>query len=651
MFAKVLKSLLVFLLLCLFIFPSRAIAAQVAQGITVVSEQGDMLISGRTDSGALLCMEANGNSVIAGICRGDLGRGDLVQQLWSMDDQGHLKSLADVQQEKCLDGGSLSSGTKTTLTSCKDTSGQLWQYDNGVFRSKSNNQRVLDGGYLGANILIYGYNGYRQQHWSWGKEDREFLEANLDKLPIRYPIALSDTFTQELEKAQFRQGTFQPPTKIISPPDVSDFPGNIEPGAEIVNKTIEFDRVFNDREQFRMSQPPKNWKITGLYARPAEELIVNVKNATRQDLKGVKVRMNTHTDELAPDSKNVKQDGKFKRPPIVTLRLPLEPGQNQVRNQYGGLIFLESTDSADKVLDIEIQDAVEAPHYIHGVTTPEQWRTIRNNPAPWAVIETTKVVVVVPSSDVRNLDNQESLGSMWDNIVGWVSELAGFSENPALPHRTPQGKQWLVMDKQISAGSAHAGIPIMFSPGYKLADVNAISKSGRTGWGVWHELGHNYQQPLWASTFGGESTVNLYSLYVQEKLGEPDELIKRKDYIKAINLLNDPNITDKFNKAGDWGKLVFLMQIKHAFPEGWDIYKELNKRYRELSANEVAQLKDDQAKRDKFYILMSDITGHDLTSHFDKWAIGLSSAARQTVQNMNLPQPSQNIWEINPEKA
>ena len=57
-------------------------------------------------------------------------------------------------------------------------------------------------------------------------------------------------------------------------------------------------------------------------------------------------------------------------------------------------------------LPVEISGAVRAPHFVLGRTDPGQWRTeLRRLPAPWAELETSRVILTVPAEVVRELDD------------------------------------------------------------------------------------------------------------------------------------------------------------------------------------------------------------------------------------------------------
>jgi len=57
-----------------------------------------------------------------------------------------------------------------------------------------------------------------------------------------------------------------------------------------------------------------------------------------------------------------------------------------------------------------VAGGVAAPRYVDGKTSLSEWRsTIRHRPAPWAEIENSKVILTVPSTYVRDLDDPAAL--------------------------------------------------------------------------------------------------------------------------------------------------------------------------------------------------------------------------------------------------
>jgi hypothetical protein len=104
---------------------------------------------------------------------------------------------------------------------------------------------------------------------------------------------------------------------------------------------------------------------------------------------------------------------------------------------------------------VTIEGAVPAPHYVHGVTELADWReSIRHLPAPWAELQTDKVILTLPSEVIRDLDDPQALMDFWDGIMDRYMELLGL---PPARRRIER----FVSDVQISAGYMHSGYPLM----------------------------------------------------------------------------------------------------------------------------------------------------------------------------------------------
>ncbi|MCW3478560.1 M60 family metallopeptidase [Neisseriaceae bacterium JH1-16] len=456
---------------------------------------------------------------------------------------------------------------------------------------------------------------------------------------VSYPIAATDSAAIELERARHVVNQLTPPDKPLpAPRDVRHFPGAVPVDAPRLTVVVPFNRHFTRAFHIGWSQKPRNWLATGLYAPAGETITVSLLDDARTD--GVSLRIGPHTDVI----ERSKPGETILRYARVSLSVPLHPGINRVRSQYGGLVILESAVSADVTLPVTIAGAVEAPHFKLGTHSDADWAVSRDAPAPWAVLEGQWALLVVPSSQVRALANPQSVMQAYDTAQQAVMDLAGFNGSSPL-HPRLQGKQWLVEDLQISHGYGHADFPIMTVLDWKLASVDAGSN-----WGVIHESGHNYQQTcLWAERYGIESTVNLYPLYVAEVIRHQPALIDTKSYSKAIAKLHDGIDFDRDTDQLD--KLVFLAQLRYAFPElGWDIFRQLNRRYRELSADQQASIcASPQRQVDTLYELLSDITGHDLTAHFRHWGVPISAEAVARVEARGLPLPAADTWRVNPE--
>lgn len=476
-------------------------------------------------------------------------------------------------------------------------------------------------------VLYPNHSGYNQQ-FHWYADDLATLTSNASTI-ITYPIARTDTAAYTLDVVRDRVARIQPPFEIpasaVRNPDV--FPGLVTASAR-VSQTFSFPLSFRNHAYLRMSTPPQNWMSTGLYAAPGEIVTITVSGATSADMANVYVQLGVHTDELYLDSYNVVGDGHIKRNPRVTLAVKLEPGVNQVRTPYGGPIILRSDQSRNATITVTIANAVQAPYFKRGVTTEAEWLARRSVDVPLAEIESNLLVIHAPSSEIRTRTYAEmvELTTHYDTVVTKINELAGLSPTAALPHTTPQGKQRIAEDIQISAGWGHSGFPVMVYTAWSLLDPADVSRRAE-GWGVWHEIGHNYQMGAWADVMGGEVSVNWWSLFVEESVHGTSRLMLDDVYKRAQTRLNNASITNKWQDADPFDQLTLFEQLRIAHPTlNWGMYTQMMRHYREMSQSAYDALDTDAKKINYFVRTLCGVTKTNVAPHFQRWSFSLTSA-------------------------
>ena len=502
---------------------------------------------------------------------------------------------------------------------------------------------VLDTGVYGY-VAIAHQNGWSYQYWRWFQDD--LATVNAQGCAITYPFPATDTATYTRELACDRVSKVQPPYVVpTAAVRTTMFPGAVAAGLPAVTQSFAFNLQFKDHGYLRMSAPPQNWQSTGLYAPPNQLLRVTVSNATAADLNEVYAQIGVHTDILEPTSGNVA-GGTFDRHPSVVVKVKLTPGENLVRSPYGGPVILVSDASVNKTITVEVANAVQAPYFKSGVTTEAEWLARRTIGAPYAEIEGDLAIIHVPTSEISTVSyaDIQNVAAYYTQMVRYHNALSGLSDDAALPHQSPQGKHRHVEDIQITAGWGHSGFPAMYYNAWQIG-VPELSVYRSDGWGVYHELGHNYQMGAWSGVYGGETTVNLWSLYAQEAFFGNSRIVDGNSYAKAIAILNDNTKPNKWASAGPFEQLVFLDQIRLAFPQqNWELWAQLMRRYREMSNTEHSALDTDQKRRDKFLTILCDLTNSNLTPHFDQWTIAITSSAKTYCAAK--PAMSQQPWTI-----
>jgi hypothetical protein len=362
------------------------------------------------------------------------------------------------------------------------------------------------------------------------------------------------------------------------------------------------------------------WHSTGLYAAPGEAITVRVPEDAVD--KGFRVRIGCHKDRL--------RDAR-RRERVITTSERLTAATATTANQFGGLIYIDVPRDVDlQPISVKIDGAVPAPQYVLGKTTLKDWKgEIRKRPAPWAELETAKIILSLPSEVIRDLDDPQGLMTFWDAVLDAQAALA------ATPTMRPRPER-IVADVQISAGYMHAGYPVMVQlrSAKVLVDFQKL-KSNAHGdvWGFFHELGHNHQDRAWTFRGAGEVTCNLFTLYCMEKLCNNEN--PRREVTKKYRQSRIQRYVDGGADFDRWRRDPFLalqmyMQLQEAF--GWEAYQKVFAEYRELSREERPRSDDD--KRDQWLVRYSKTVGKNLGPFFEAWGVPTSKEARGSVADL-----------------
>lgn len=402
------------------------------------------------------------------------------------------------------------------------------------------------------------------------------------------------------------------PNTIKAHPASSAFPGEVPADAPRIAATSIVD----------LSTPA--WHSTGMYVPPGEVVTLTItptdEPAKRALDKGrISVRVGCHTDQLwhKPD---------WQRVPSISMRIPLVEGANQFASPFGGSLYIDVDNNTKGSLRVDALGVVAAPLFVRGKTSLEDWRHhIRSAPAPWAELATDKVILSVPSSSIRELDDPEALMAVWDQILDNSADLG------QIPHQRRRPERYTA-DVQISAGYMHSGYPIMV-PLEAAADMVSVERLRGGTWGLFHELGHNHQEGAWTFEGTGEVTNNLWSLYLMEtisnkKPGEGHEALVERNKRMARYILGGAPF-DKW-KSDPFLALTMYLQIREAF--GWEPFKQAFAAYQTLPRDQRPHT--DSQKRDLWLIQISNATGKNLGPFFQAWGVPTSDGARASISHL-----------------
>lgn len=446
------------------------------------------------------------------------------------------------------------------------------------------------------------------------KQVEAFAAARIptEKDPIRASEGLVRMAIARVVADSIENAASADPNTIKAHPASKAFPGEVPADAPRIAATSIID----------LSTPA--WHSTGMYVPPGQVVTLTVTPADEPakralDKGRISVRVGCHTDQLwhKPD---------WQRVPSISMRIPLVEGANQIASPFGGALYIDVDNNTKGSLRVDALGVVAAPLFVRGKTSLQDWRDhIRSAPAPWAELATDKVILSVPSSSIRELDDPEALMVVWDQILDNSADLG------QIPHQRRRPERYTA-DAQISAGYMHSGYPIMV-PLEAAADMVSVERLRNGTWGLFHELGHNHQEGAWTFDGTGEVTNNLWSLYLMEtisnkKPGEGHEALVERNKRMARYILGGAPF-DKW-KSDPFLALTMYLQIREAF--GWEPFKHAFAAYQTLPRDQRPHT-DDQ-KRDLWLFQISNATGKNLGPFFQAWGVPTSDAARASIAHL-----------------
>uniref|UniRef100_A0A672ISH0 TRPM8 channel-associated factor homolog n=1 Tax=Salarias fasciatus TaxID=181472 RepID=A0A672ISH0_SALFA len=387
----------------------------------------------------------------------------------------------------------------------------------------------------------------------------------------------------------------------------------------LIKKDASMPVVHNQRIQINVTTTNgEEWISTGLYLAPGVKtyMIMPTSIVNRRWM----VQISCQTDYL--------NHGELKRAPSVSERFPITSEVMQVWNLWGGLIYLVApTDTTVEGQEVIVQTAVSAPYYKHGATTLDDWAQLRSAPSPWAELEFDNIILTLPSRFVRDLERPDEAAVLWNSIMKGIAELAVIPEKFARKER-------IVADVQISAGSMHAGYPVMMRSSEASELVNLKRARIKGLWGEVHELGHNQQRTAWDfEKQTEEATCNLWSVYVHEEKLD----LNRAQAHSALTKQSRDSTVDKYVKAGrkliewnNWTALETYLQLQEKF--GWDAFKQVFSAYHTMS--DVPR--DNVGKMNLYTETFSQKVGMNLTGFFKAWGWPIESDTEKKLSHLPL---------------
>ncbi|PGC15379.1 S-layer protein [Bacillus toyonensis] len=378
------------------------------------------------------------------------------------------------------------------------------------------------------------------------------------------------------------------------------------------------------KQQERKSMAFSPYEPTGLYAKPNEQITINVEG--NQD---IQVYIGTYSYDAS-----WREDSKIKS-------FTLKPGINTIQSPNGGMIYFYNKQQGGTIRTTITTGGTTTPFFELGKHTKQDLINMLDQYPNAHAVELKGERVLITASPARvkkyllgsNTDPVQLLKKM-DEATRIQDKVAGLSEEQVDKHYVHYVEENHSPDYYMYATSyrtAYVGDAIQY--------VLDIDKFVKDGWGPWHEAGHLRQQSPWKFYNMTEVQNNIYSLSVEKAFNQPSNLEKSGIYPKAFQYLEQTN--KNYDEISDvFVKLVMLWQLQLAYGE--DFYPKLHQLYRDMPSNEIPQT--DENKKQLFMISASKVAKQNLIPFFEKWGLRPNNDTIQKVAALGYPILTAEIW-------
>ncbi|MCU5063486.1 M60 family metallopeptidase [Bacillus cereus] len=423
-------------------------------------------------------------------------------------------------------------------------------------------------------------------------------------------ISSSDVFAEETQQQKNLSTSLQSEKSVKSENRTFTVPGKGD--VEVL------------KQQERKSMAFSPYEPTGLYAKPNEQITINVEG--NQD---IQVYIGTYSYDAS-----WREDSKIKS-------FTLKPGINTIQSPNGGMIYFYNKQQGGTIRTTITTGGTTTPFFELGKHTKQDLINMLDQYPNAHAVELKGERVLITASPARvkkyllgsNTDPVQLLKKM-DEATRIQDKVAGLSEEQVDKHYVHYVEENHSPDYYMYATSyrtAYVGDAIQY-----VLDIN---KFVTDGWGPWHEAGHLRQQSPWKFYNMTEVQNNIYSLSVEKAFNQPSNLEKSGIYPKAFQYLEQVN--KNYDEISDvFVKLVMLWQLQLAYGE--DFYPKLHQLYRDMPSSELPQT--DENKKQLFMISASKVAKQNLIPFFEKWGLRPNNDTIQKVAALGYPVLTAEIW-------
>lgn len=401
------------------------------------------------------------------------------------------------------------------------------------------------------------------------------------------------------------------------------------------DNTQEFNEVLEGFAENKRAGLPGTWSDfspTGFYLLPGDTLKLTVTQLAGAALP--KLFIGTFSrDTMRLD------------PRTVTLTA----GLNTITDNVGGMLWIRyittGTPSAKARITFN-SGAVRVPVFVKNQTTNWPVQLATYTQAPDALLVNNNLYVVWTRSRAAGTSAADAnfiLQTIDKGIDQGENYISGY-DGSAPEHIRPVHKILAVETNRKDVWGVATWYRIVFASGL-MDEAMRASTIIRSGWGLWHEVGHMHQQHPWTWSNLGEVTVNLYTLAAERAIGGNGvNRFKGTTTNNALTYLASTDPNKNYNATSGiindaFVRTMMFHQLWLAFGDAF--YIALHKQTRIEKPDFGSRIPENDPARMRYFMLKAcTISGKDLTGFFKKWALPVTQSVYDEIAALNLPPPA-----------
>ena len=309
-------------------------------------------------------------------------------------------------------------------------------------------------------------------------------------------------------------------------------------------------------------------KVVPVWANAGTEVIVTVPQELVDE--GLAVFIGIHCYDTLVGSSTAH--GYARSPSMVVVRNVVDV-ETRLTSGFGGLMMIGFPEGASLgVHNVTFQNVSAAPHYLHGTTSAAQWTSQKTIDVPWAIVESSHLLLALPTSMVADWTDPSTTMAVLDNGTSWMHWFHGVED-------THQRQTIWYTDYDMDANPSawmYGVDPIRSAHVDIVPDLHSNDTTTAVHWSILHEVAHLHEPvspPTMTEPWADFAVTAYYSMVHDLEIWETYKgpISNRSSFVFSLDSYLDNPAAGLGEYSGSPGYVLFWMISEE---HGYDVFQQ-----------------------------------------------------------------------------